>query len=238
MKLHQFLFLIITVFLLLGGCASGAETNSEDAGKSNSETVQEEPNNSETTNDEQTDPTPSETDSETTKADEEKPENPEQVADKVLLALEQKNMETFASYVHPTKGVRFSPYAYVHIDEDKVFSAEEMKELMANETVYRWGTFDGSGLPIEMTFEEYYYRFIYDEDFVNAEQKSVNETLGQGNTINNSEEIYPGATVVEYHFTGFDPEFEGMDWRSLRLVLEEENGVWYLVGVIHDEWTI
>jgi hypothetical protein len=29
-----------------------------------------------------------------------------------------------------------------------------------------------------------------------------------------------------------------MDWESLRLVFQEEGGVWYLVGVIHDEWTI
>jgi len=29
-----------------------------------------------------------------------------------------------------------------------------------------------------------------------------------------------------------------MDWRSLKLVFKEKDGNWYLVGVVHDEWTI
>ena len=54
----------------------------------------------------------------------------------------------------------------------------------------------------------------------------------------NHDEVYPLAATIEYHFSGFDARFEGMDWRSVRLVLEQENGTWYLVGLIHDEWTI
>jgi (p)ppGpp synthase/HD superfamily hydrolase len=44
--------------------------------------------------------------------------------------------------------------------------------------------------------------------------------------------------MVEYHFSGFDPKYEGMDWRSLRLVFEEKDNIWHLVGIIHDQWTI
>jgi hypothetical protein len=29
-----------------------------------------------------------------------------------------------------------------------------------------------------------------------------------------------------------------MDWRSLGLVLEEQKGAWYLVGIVHGEWAI
>ena len=43
---------------------------------------------------------------------------------------------------------------------------------------------------------------------------------------------------MEYHFPGIDPKFEGMDWRSLRLVFEQKNCTWYLVGIIHAQWTI
>ena len=58
------------------------------------------------------------------------------------------------------------------------------------------------------------------------------------NTINNIAEVYPNAVTIEYHFEGFDPTFAGLDWRSLRLVLEEREDAWYLVGIAHDEWTI
>lgn len=104
--------------------------------------------------------------------------------------------------------------------------------------MYHWGAFDGSGEPIEMIFADYYKRFVYDHDYAQAEKTAVNQRLGQGNTLDNSREVYPGATIVEYHFSGFDPQYEGMDWRSLRIVLEEYDGQWYVVGIIHDEWTI
>jgi len=59
-----------------------------------------------------------------------------------------------------------------------------------------------------------------------------------GNTINNIAEVYPQAITIEYHFEGFDPQFVGLDWRSLLLVLVEKEGAWCLVAVVHDEWTI
>jgi hypothetical protein len=159
-------------------------------------------------------------------------------AGQVIAAIADKRMDRLASFVHPDKGLRFSAYAYVRPDDDLVFDADQMEGLPADETIYTWGTYDGSGMPIELTFSEYYDRFVYDVDFAHAEQVGFNETLGTGNTINNAFEVYPGSIIVEYHFPGFDPQFEGMDWKSLRLVFEENGGVWFLVGVIHDEWTI
>lgn len=43
---------------------------------------------------------------------------------------------------------------------------------------------------------------------------------------------------VEYHFPGFEKKYEGKDWKSLRLVFEKKNDRWYLVGIVHDQWTI
>ena len=56
--------------------------------------------------------------------------------------------------------------------------------------------------------------------------------------MNNVRAIYPKSIVVEYYYDGFDPQYEGMDWQSLRLVFESEADRWVLVGIIHDEWTI
>jgi hypothetical protein len=81
-------------------------------------------------------------------------------------------------------------------------------------------------------------RFIYDADFARPQQVGYNTVIGRGNTINNISEFYPNAIFIEYHFEGVDPKRSGMNWRSLRLVLEEQQGAWYLVGIVHDEWTI
>ena len=41
---------------------------------------------------------------------------------------------------------------------------------------------------------------------------------------------------MEYYFSGFDPQYGGMDWRSLRLVFAPHGEGWALVGIVHDEW--
>jgi len=158
-------------------------------------------------------------------------------AEMVINALAEKDMDMVANFVHPEKGVRFSPYAFVR-EEHQVFMPEELPDLVGSEEVYTWGNYDGTGEPIELEFEEYYEEFVYSADFADPEQIAVNERLGQGNTINNIDEFYPEASFVEYHFSGFEEEFEGMDWESLRLVFVQENGAWWLVGIVHDEWTI
>ena len=162
----------------------------------------------------------------------------------IIMAIKREDLETLASFVHPDKGVRFSPYTYVRPEPgapeggDLAFSADRIRDLFADETIYTWGRFDGTGDPIEYTFREYYDRFIYDVDFARPHAVGFNQTIGMGNTINNIAQLYPQAITMEYHFEGFDPQFTGLDWRSLRLVLEKREGAWYLVGIVHDEWTI
>lgn len=161
-----------------------------------------------------------------------------QQAAAVVFALHDKDLAALSALVHPTKGLRFSPYAYVRVDEDVVLSADEIAGMGDSQEVYQWGVFDGTGDPIDLTFGEYWDLFVYDVDLTQAHIVGYNEIVGRGNTIANHEEVYPLATTIEYHFTGFDARFEGLDWRSVRLVLEQENETWYLVGLIHDEWTI
>jgi len=163
-------------------------------------------------------------------------------AGEIVYALREQDWDALAHAVHPEKGVRFSPYSYVRVGTgegaDLVFGADELAGLAADQTVYRWGVFDGSGEPIDRTFVDYYARFVYDADFFWPAVVGLNEVVGAGNTINNVAEIYPQAQVIEYHLSGADPRYGGMDWRSLRLVLEQVGDTWYLVGIVHDEWTI
>ena len=60
----------------------------------------------------------------------------------------------------------------------------------------------------------------------------------QGNALENVLTAYPDDRFVEYHFPGLDESQEGFDWCSLKVVLAPCEGDWYLVGLIHSEWTI
>lgn len=159
-------------------------------------------------------------------------------ASEAIEALKNKDMQALSDLVHPEKGVGFAPYQY--IDETNLtLTREELAGALADDTVRHWGAFDGSGDPMDMTFAEYYDRFIYNHDFSTAPNISYNKFKGHGNSINNMFLVYPEAIGVEYHFPGFDPQFEGMDWNALYLVFEQHtDGNWYLVHISHGQWTI
>ncbi|AIQ67353.1 hypothetical protein [Paenibacillus graminis] len=162
-----------------------------------------------------------------------------EAASTVMRALSRGDMETLASWAHPDKGVRFSPYAYVDTATDLVFTRDQLKGLMKDSKPYVWREFAGSGEVIKLTFAEYFKRFVYDADFMNKAETALNKGLGQGTTLNNINEVYPKDSYdfVEYHIAGVDPSAEGMDWRSLRLVFEKMGEDRALVGIVHDQWT-
>ena len=160
------------------------------------------------------------------------------VALDVIELIEAENFSDLAIYVHPNMGVRFSPYSYIDVQNDQVFQAAQVGTLPGNPNLYLWGNYDGTGFPINITFDDYYDDFIYDEDFANPHMYGNNYPIGTGNMINNFSDAYPNGQFVEFHFTGFDPQYEGMDWRSLSLAFEQDNNAWYLVGIIHGQWTI
>ena len=156
----------------------------------------------------------------------------------VMDLIKNKDMQGLATYVHPNKGLRFTPYFYVDIQNDQVFNTQQVEGLVQDTGQYTWGQFDGTGDPIEYNFNDYYDEFVYDEDYINPHMIGNNTGIGSGNIIDNVPTEYPDGEFVEFHFTGFDSQYEGMDWRSLRLVFEEHAGAWHLVGIVHGQWTI
>ena len=157
-------------------------------------------------------------------------------ANAIIQALSAEDYTALAKYVHPDDGLRFSPYAFVE-DDEVVLSPSEVASLASDATVRNWGEYQAVGGPISGTYAEYAAEFVLDADFASAPSISFGERLGTGSTIDNISEAYPGATFVEYHFDGFEPEYAGFDWVSLRIVLQQHQGEWMLVGLVHDEWT-
>lgn len=156
----------------------------------------------------------------------------------VLKALKEEDMKKLKNYIHPERGVRLTAYSYVDVEKDLVIKRDELVEMFNNPAKKSWGAYDGSGEPIELSFKDYYKKFVYDEDFLNPQIVAINNTVSMGNTIDNVKEAYPDSQYIESYFKEIDKQYEGIDWRSLKLVFEEYKGKWYLVGIIHGEWTI
>lgn len=155
----------------------------------------------------------------------------------VIEDIKNKDFDDLSDYVS-SEGLLFSPYGYVDIENSVVLSEDEVENLDENNEEYQWGSYDGSGEDILLNFSDYYDEFIYDQDFVEAEIIGNNVRIGQGNTLENIHEVFENAKFVEFHFSGFDDEYEGMDWVSLRLVFIEDGDSWNLVAIVHDQWTI
>ena len=158
----------------------------------------------------------------------------------ILITLKNKNYPAFANYIHPVSGIRFSPYGYVDTLSHLRFSREKFIATAKddNQEMIVWGKFDATGDPIKMTLNNYLQRFVYDVDFIKPEKRTVNEFIGTGNSLNNLLSVYKNCDFTESYFSGFKKEYAGMDWKSLRLVFKERNGKFFLVGIVHDEWTI
>lgn len=159
----------------------------------------------------------------------------------VAEALRDRDFGTLADRSSP-HGVLFSPYSYVDTAEHVTLMPAELRAMGASRSagsLRTWGYQDGSGEPIVRTVAEYFDRFVWDAPYLEEGSVAVDQRQAKGNSVDNAAEVYPDARIVEYHVPGRNPDSSGMDWRSLRLVFEEdEAGRWMLRAVVHDEWTI
>lgn len=161
-------------------------------------------------------------------------------SDTLIGWLAKKDFGAIATQVHPQKGLRFSPYSYVEIADDLVFLPAQIAAAASDPKIYTWGYEDGIGDPINMTWDQYYQRYVFNKDYASDTQVAYNAILGKGNTINNRQKAYPKATFVEYHIKGSE-KFKGKDWGSLTFAFEKADDnpqKWYLVAIIHGEWTM
>ncbi len=162
------------------------------------------------------------------------PDGLAEIALRALWALREQDYPSLGELAHPD-GLRFAPYSYLS-ENDQIFPPDQVAFLPAMSRLFNWGVYDGTGEPIETSLFNYYSRFIFDVDFTSPEAIGFNYRLSSGSRINNIAEVYPDGQVVEYYFSGFDPQYSGMDWRSLQLVFRLVEGSYKLAAIIHDEW--
>ena len=156
----------------------------------------------------------------------------------VCLCLQQQDWGALAAYVHPDRGVTFTPYSTVDPDSDLNFTADQIRNLAQDQNVYTWGFKDGRGDAIQMTFPQYLERYVCDRDYTQVPEIGVDRVMTGGNALENLTEVYGGCRYVDFSFPSVDPVNDGLDWSSLKLVFQPEAERWYLVGIVHGEWTI
>ncbi len=157
-------------------------------------------------------------------------------AERVMALLKTRSLDSLAIFIHPEKGVRFAPYGFISAQTNVLFTRSEFAKAFKDKRIHFWGRYDATGKKMRMTFKDYYSRYVYDRPFDATKYVSVNE-VQRTNFVQNIFDVYPDCIFVDYLFLG-SKDFEEMDWKSLRLIFEEFEGQWYLIHVVHDEWTM
>lgn len=166
-------------------------------------------------------------------------------ADALLESMKAKDFGAVAAWVDSEQGVTFTPYSHVNFDSDLTLTANEVAGIATDTTVRHWGIYDGSGENIDLTASDYWDRFVWNTDYTAAPDVTVCGVAQQGNIPENVDTAYPqgsdatsGYSYVEYHYSGLDPQYGGMDWCSLKVVFHQKDGAWKLVGIIHSQSTV
>ena len=159
------------------------------------------------------------------------------VAQATILAIKTQDFATLASLAS-ANGVRFSPYENVKPSTDIILSTGQIANALSISAAYTRWTADGSGLPINLWIGQYRAKFVYDVDFAAAPVQQWNQVVQHGNIVNNITSVYASKQVIEYHFNQIDPQYQGIDRKSLYLIFDQENGAWKLIGVVHGQRTI
>ncbi|MEK6202706.1 MAG: hypothetical protein N2B04_01480 [Psychrobacter sp.] len=161
-----------------------------------------------------------------------------QQALRIQRALVNKDFSRITNDIHPTRGVRFSMYAYIRPETDKVFSRGQYAQYLQQSNIrFTWGEKDGTGDLLITPLPDYLSNWVAASAFDQNAEININSSKAMGNSINNLNKIYQNSDFVEFYSNGSE-KYSGMDWRAMRLVFEEYQGKRYLVAVINDQWTV
>lgn len=159
-------------------------------------------------------------------------------AGEVLDALADQDYTALCALVHPQRGVTFTPYSTVDPENDLCFLPDQLSKAISDGSTYLWGFTNGKGDHINLTVSEYISRYVYNEDYRNAPVVSIDQIAVSGNALENVQEVFSDCRFVEYYYPGVKPEMDNFDWCALKVVLAPYAEQWYLVGLIHSEWTV
>ncbi|MCX7710220.1 MAG: LysM peptidoglycan-binding domain-containing protein [Clostridia bacterium] len=155
----------------------------------------------------------------------------------VIELIRNRDFKALSKYVHPVKGIRFSPYPPPNIQEDLVFTSAQVSKFTMDKRKYVWGYGAGSGDPMKMTPVEYFNSFVYDKDFARIGIEKKKYEGMDYSTPNPLGDVYSRSMIAVYYYSGSE-KYHYFDWSRLILAYEKYNGKWYIIGTIHDQWTI
>ena len=160
-----------------------------------------------------------------------------ETSDSVMRSLKRTDMMALSTFMAPQGSILFSPYSFIDTATAMRLSSNDFRDFFVDTSKVKWGVYDGSGLPIELSCADYFKTFIYNQSFAEADSVFENKSIQRGNSLDNLATVFPGNEHVEYYIAG-DAKQAGLGWGSLTLVFRKEGERYVLVGIVNNRWTI
>lgn len=146
--------------------------------------------------------------------------------------LAQHNFAQVADEIHPKKGLLLAPSPHIDVTEyaPQIVTKLEFRSLLTNSGTRIWGNQGYTSAPLELSGKDFWEKHMWSTGVNTTLKGKIDEVLHTDMNPMAIREIiaktFPGAHFVEYVGTG--------DW-SVRLIFVQEQGQWYLVGIMRDE---
>ena len=115
----------------------------------------------------------------------------------------------------------------------------EISTIEADKKEHTFGYYDGNGDPIIKTTDNFIRTLIYDHYYSRADEVAENLLLEDGtNSSNTILKDIAERKFMAYHFHGFDPSAKEMDWSTLYVIFDKENGNYKLRALVKSNWSI
>lgn len=151
------------------------------------------------------------------------------VVDFFIEGLTSKNSKKWEGLCELSEGFLFR---YLGAYETKLSCGEFLG--LFHETKKRWwGRHDGSGQPIQGTFQKIWYERLKNVA-LKHEKAGVNVFIRQGNT---RDEPMGKTPFIDLTWSG-PKKYGELGWESLRLFFIRKKGEWFLKGLDIYHWTI
>lgn len=125
------------------------------------------------------------------------PMDKREISDLIIDSFLNEDMDSIAQFVHPEKGVPFSPYIYVE-DDAVIINKEDFSDMLNDDTIYKWGIYYGKGTPIELTGQDFYDEFLDMTPYVDPDNVLINDLQDRGNILNNVAEKFPNTKIIKF----------------------------------------
>ena len=154
----------------------------------------------------------------------------------ILILLKTHDWDEFSNHVHPD-GLTFSFYAALGADPNNnlTFTKKELELFNTPNLEHIWGMDHSEKqfiMPINEYVDNYLFKYMGNRTVDYSEVNFNKSVVESGGVINTIPEKFPRAKYVEYFSPNTSEEYP--DWQALRLVFEEYNGAWYLMGIVRD----